>query len=479
MKAGKRGAGRDELVFLGAAREVTGSCHLVRHQGRQLLLDCGMHQGGDAIKRLAREKFAFRPADIDAVILSHAHLDHSGLLPLLVNRGFSGPIICTPGTQSLLQILLQDALHIYLKDVEYENKRHDRAGHKRHVQALYGQDDVDRVLQLCRPLEYREWLDVSGHARVRLHDAGHILGAAIVELRLAAAGGERTLVFSGDLGNPQTSLMRPPARLTAADVVLMESTYGDRDHRDMQSTLDEFAAILEQAAAAGGNILIPSFAVGRTQELLFQLGRFYHQGRLQGWTVFLDSPMASAVTGLYNYYRDILDPADVALMRRNGSDNLTGFLPVLNVTDDVESSRAINEVEHGAIIIAGSGMCTGGRIRHHFKHRLWRPDTHVLIVGYQAQGTLGRLLVDGVDHIRLFGQSIAVKAQIHTLGGFSAHAGQSELLDWAAAFNTRPQFNLVHGEPQAMQALQAALRDRLHIQARMPERGESLDLQQG
>ena len=476
MATGKSTLRSDSLVFLGAAREVTGSCHLVQYEGMRVLLDCGMHQGGDAIKRLAREKFRFSPAAIDAVILSHAHLDHSGLLPLLVNQGFNGSIYCTPGTISLLKILLQDSLHLYLKDIEYENKRRDRAGHKRRIKELYGQADVDKVLELCRPLEYGSVFKVAENISVQLHDAGHILGAAIVELTLTGRGRASTLVFSGDLGNPDTSLMLPPARLEKADIVLMESTYGDRDHRNMQSTLEEFASILDDAGATGGNVLIPSFAVGRTQELLFQLGRLYHQGRLEGWTVFLDSPMASAVTGLYNYYRDMLDPADVALMERNGSSNLTNFLPVLNVTDDVESSRAINSIEHGAIIIAGSGMCTGGRIRHHFKHRLWKSNTHVLIVGYQAAGTLGRLLVDGVDRIRLYGQTIAVKAQIHTLGGFSAHAGQSQLLDWAAAFKTHPRFYLVHGELAAMQALKKKMRGKLHITAVMPERGDQIDL---
>ncbi|MEJ2761321.1 MAG: MBL fold metallo-hydrolase [Gammaproteobacteria bacterium] len=465
----------NSLTFLGAAREVTGSCHLLQSGGVQILLDCGMHQGGDTVKRLAREKFPFRPAAIDAVVLSHAHLDHSGLLPMLVQRGFSGRIYCTPGTISLLEILLRDSYHLYIKDLEYENKRHDRAGHKRHDEAKYTEEDVDRVMELCFPLEYGSEFYIADHIRRQLHDAGHILGASIVELLIKSREGDKTLVFSGDLGNPETSLMPAPESLSRADIVLMESTYGDRDHRSMRSTLAEFASVLEDAAAGGGNILIPSFAVGRAQELLFQLGKLYHQGRLEGWTVFLDSPMASAVTGLYNHYRNILDPADVALMERNGSCDLTHFLPVLNITDDVESSRAINTVEHGAIIIAGSGMCTGGRIRHHFKHRLWKSSTHVLIVGYQANGTLGRLLVDGVDRIKLFGQNIAVKAHIHTLGGFSAHAGQGELLAWAGAFETSPAFYLVHGEPAAMETLKSKMRDEQGIDADMPEQGESIE----
>jgi len=463
------------LTFLGAAQEVTGSCYLLEAGDQRILLDCGMHQGGDPVKRLAKEKFAFRARDIDAVVLSHAHLDHSGLLPRLVNRGFDGPIYCTPGTLSLLKILLMDALSLYLKDLEYENKRRDRAGHKRRAEQLYTEEDVQRVLELCRPVEYGDRVAVTDHISLCPHDAGHILGAAIVELTINNGGAERTLVFSGDLGNPETSLMSPPEQLKQADVVLMESTYGDRDHRSMQDTLSEFEGVIKSAEGKGGNILIPSFAVGRAQELLFELGRMYHRGKLDNWTVFLDSPMASAVTSLYNYYVDILDPRDVALMEENGGCSLTRFLPILNVTDDVVSSRAINDVEKGAIIIAGSGMCTGGRIVHHFKHRLWNPRNHVLIVGYQARGTLGRLLVDGIDRIKLFGQSIAVKAQIHTLGGFSAHAGQKELLQWAAAFEDEPRFYLVHGEADAIDILRRRMQDENGIRAEVPALGDRIE----
>ncbi|MEX2524170.1 MAG: MBL fold metallo-hydrolase [Gammaproteobacteria bacterium] len=465
----------NSLTFLGAAQEVTGSCYMLEAGEVRLLLECGMHQGGDTIKRLAKEKFAFRPADIDAVVLSHAHLDHSGLLPLLVNRGFRGRIICTPGTASLLRILLLDSLSLYLKDLEYENRRRDRAGRKRHAEALYSEDDVYKVLELCDPVEYETDVGIADRIAARLHDAGHILGASIVELTIDENGTRKTLVFSGDLGNTETPLMAAPARINSADIVLMESTYGDRNHRNMQSTLDEFQGIIREAEKNGGNILIPAFAVGRTQELLFELGRLYHRGMLEGWTVFLDSPMASAVTSLYNYYIDVLDPDDVALMEENGEYSLTRFLPVLNVTDDVASSRAINDIESGAIIIAGSGMCTGGRIRHHFKHRLWKSNTHVLVVGYQAEGTLGRLLVDGIQRVKLFGQTIAVKAQIHTLGGFSAHAGQNELLDWAGAFEDDPRFYLVHGEPAAMDILSQTMQDKLGIKASIPVKGDKIE----
>jgi metallo-beta-lactamase family protein len=368
-----------------------------------------------------------------------------------------------------------DSLHLYLKDLEYENKRRDRAGRKRHLEPLYTEEDVMQVLELCRPVEYETPAAINEHISLCLHDAGHILGASIVELTLDRGAEARTLVFSGDLGNPDTSLMAPPARLEKAEVVLMESTYGDRDHREMQGTLEEFEAVVREAEAQGGNILIPSFAVGRAQELLFILGRLYHQGKLDNWTVYLDSPMASAVTTLYDHYRDVLDPADLALVERNGSCDLTHFLPILHVTDEVEASRAINDVEQGAIIIAGSGMCTGGRIRHHFKHRLWNPANHVLIVGYQAQGTLGRLLVDGIKRIKLFGQSIAVKARIHTLGGFSAHAGQRDLLEWAGAFGNRPRFYLVHGEPEAIAILQKTMQDQLGIKAEIPKQGDRIE----
>lgn len=459
-----------QLIFLGAAQEVTGSCHLLDTGGKRYLLDCGMLQGDGESKYGQTDGFEFDTATIDAVILSHAHLDHSGRLPRLVRAGFRGSIYCTEGTARLLPILLKDALSLYLRDLDYENLRRERAGREL-LRPEYDDLDVQRTLDLCEASRYGEWQPVGKGVELVFHDAGHILGSAIVELRLGAGADQKTLVFSGDLGNPDTSLMPEPTLLERADVVLMEGTYGDRNHRSFDATLVEFEQVLAEASADGGNILIPAFAIGRTQELLFQLGVMYHQGKLKGWQVYLDSPMGGAVTEVYDQMRHDWHAKDRALMSEYRSRTLREFLPCLTITASVEESMALNKVKAGAIIIAGSGMCTGGRIRHHFKHRLWQKNTHVVFVGFQAQGTLGRILVNGVKKIKLFGQELMVRANIHTLGGFSAHAGQAELLTWAAAFETNPRFYLVHGEPEALRVLAKALWQHHQIEATVATRG--------
>jgi metallo-beta-lactamase family protein len=470
-----------KLHFFGAAQEVTGSCYLLETCGKKILLDCGLHQGGDTNGKKHhraqtdihdQRSFHFDPTALDGVVLSHAHLDHSGLLPKLVHEGYRGPIYCTGGTRKLLKVLLEDAAHLYLKDLEYENLRLAREGRKIRRQALYTLEDVHLVLDLCKTHNYEHPEEINENITLTFFDAGHILGSSIVEIRIEHEQRTKRLVFSGDLGNPETSLMNDFHTLQQADVVLLESTYGDRNHRPLQETLDEFCDILREAEQTNGNILIPSFAVGRAQELLFHLGLLYHQGLLKNWHVFLDSPMASAVTEIYSHCLKQLDRKDVAKIRQvvpyDKGQSLTDFLPNLTITENVQDSMRINQVRQGAIIIAGSGMCTGGRIRHHFKHRLWYKNTHLVIIGYQAQGTLGRILVDGAKRIKLFGQTIAVKASIHTLGGFSAHAGQRDLLAWAGSFTSRPQFYLVHGEARSMEPLAAALWDKYRISAQIP-----------
>jgi metallo-beta-lactamase family protein len=465
------------ITFLGAAREVTGSCHLVESPAcGRILLDCGMHQGGDAVDRLHDESFAFDPASIDAVILSHAHLDHSGLLPRLYKDGFSGPVLCTPATAELLRIMLHDSAGLYFRDLEHKNRRNARRGRPL-LEPTYGMEDVEAILKACIGIGYRQpyALGDEGLGSLCFRDAGHILGSAITELTLNEGGKEKRLVFSGDLGKTDSVLMREPAQLHEADVLLMESTYGDRDHRPELDTLDELRDILRETWSLGGSVMIPAFAVGRTQELLFDLGTLHHRGELDLWQVFLDSPMAISVTQVYDHWLKLLDAEDIRALSDVNKSSLEGFLPSLNLTPDTEQSMAINRIKGGAIIIAGSGMCTGGRIRHHFKQRIWDDRNTIIFAGFQAQGTLGRLLVDGASHIRLFGDEYIVKARIATLGGLSAHAGQNQLVSWRSAFGSVPKTYLVHGEEEAQNVLAGRLRNELHCDVEIPRRGDTVE----
>jgi metallo-beta-lactamase family protein len=457
--------------------EVTGSCHLLECGEQNILLDCGMHQGGDAVRRLSKEKFGFKPVRIDAVILSHAHLDHSGLLPRLVRAGFKGPIYCTAATRNLLAIMLEDAANIYFRDLEEINKRRKRKG-QREEKAQYAWRDVVRALEQCRPLEYGQWHELDGDIRVRLDDAGHILGSAVVNLGLPADehGAAHRLVYSGDLGNADTVMLRRPAVPERADTVLMESTYGNRDHKSLRDTLIELREIIDRAEDEDGCVLMPAFAVGRTQELLFHLGVMYHQGQLQGWRVYLDSPMAIEVTRVYDQWFDAMAKQDQQVLDHYDARSLEQFLPILTLTPSVEESMQINRLKNRVIVIAGSGMCTGGRIHHHFKHRIWRENTHIVFAGFQARNTPGRRLVDGARTLRMFGDDFAVKAQVHTLGGFSAHASRSELLDWAAAIGGYPKFRLVHGEPEALEVMRDTLAEN-NLPVTIARAGETVDLE--
>ncbi len=462
-----------QLTFFGATGEVTGSRYLLETEDARILLECGLWQGGAQAERRNRASLKKLVRKIDAVVLSHGHLDHAGLLPKLVRDGYRGPVYCTRGTRELLAIMLRDAAHVMAKDIEWENRRRERADRKL-LTPIYDMDDVDAALELCEPLRLGNAERIAPGIQLTLHDAGHILGSAIVDLIVEDGGRRRHLVFSGDLGNPDSVLMNEPARLEHADVVLLESTYGNRDHRPLDATLDELADILAQADRDGGNVLIPAFAVGRTQEVLYHLGMLRHAGRLPQQKVFLDSPMAIEVTQLYDRLSHLLDAEDLAILKSAGGPGLSQALPQLQLTENVEASMAINRIRGGAIIIAGAGMCSGGRIRHHLKYNLWRQQNHLVFVGFQAAGTLGRMLVDGAKKVKLFGEEIAVKAEVHTLGGFSAHAGQSQLLDWAAAFQNGPVFHLVHGEPEVRESLARALHARHGIDARLPEPGETV-----
>ena len=466
------------LSFLGAIQRVTGSCYLIEtHAGVRILLDCGMHQGRREEEDSNRAAFHFDPNTLDAVVLSHAHIDHSGLLPKLVASGFKGPIHATDATCKLVELMLLDSAHIQEKDAEWENKWRARLG-KPAIKPLYTRADTERMLAQRRPHAYDEAFEAAPGIVVTLFDAGHILGSAIVQVDVQHFGDTRRLVFSGDLGNACSPLMHAPTPLSEADVVLMESTYGDRDHRDHQATIEELADILQQAHQDSGNVLMPSFAVGRTQDLIYYLGLLYQQGRVPQQAVFLDSPMAIGANAIYSLFHEQLDidAAPNGILDAVKKQRIEKCLPIFRTTPTPDESMAINRFKSGAIIIAGSGMCNGGRILHHFKHNLWRKECHVVIPGFQARGTLGRAIVDGAKTVKLMHQRIAVNAQVHTLGGFSAHAGQSQLIEWASHFQARPELYLVHGELEKMRALQQALDDRLGWQATIPEPGDRIAL---
>jgi metallo-beta-lactamase family protein len=462
-----------KLTFLGATQQVTGSCYLLETQGGRILLECGMFQGDRAAAARNRREFPFSPSTIDAVVVSHAHIDHSGLLPKLSRAGFAGPIYVTAPTYDLLDLMLKDAAYLEMKDSQWENKRRQRAG-KKPIEPLYTLEDVEALLTLRRAVPYNDEIKILPGVQLQFHEAGHIVGSGIVEITLREGNKSKTFVFSGDLGNRYSPLMRDPAILQRADVLLLESTYGDRDHRPLPDTLDEFRQVLQDAAHSGGNVLIPAFAVGRTQDIIYWLGRFHRDGQLPQRQVFLDSPMAIEANGIYADYTALFNRDDPEF-NRTVEQGWQAWLPALRYSKSTEESMALNQVQ-GAIIIAGSGMCDGGRIRHHLKYNLWKPETHLIIAGFQPQGTLGRRLVDGARRLSILGSEIAVRAEIHTLGGFSAHAGQTQLIQWATGLaESDPRVYLVHGETDAMRALQARLSG-LKMRVAIPAEGETVAL---
>lgn len=443
-----------KLTFYGAIEGVTGSCYLLETESSRILLECGLVQGHHEEEEANANPFPFAPKQLDAVVLSHAHLDHSGRLPKLVSDGYGGSIYMTRATEALLDIMLKDAAYLEQRDIEWENKHRRRSGRPL-LEPLYTLDDVEATLSQCNSHPYSQRISISNDIKIVFHDAGHILGSAIVEILITEQGKQKRLVFSGDLGNSCAALLRDPEPVYEADILLLESTYGDRDHLAMEETLEEFEQIILDASKNGGNVLIPSFAIGRTQEIIFRLGELYHANKLDHLAVYLDSPMAIAATEVYEQYMHVYNAEDRYLIEHSHAHDLQSFLPILRFSRTTDESMALNRIAEGAIIIAGSGMCNGGRIRHHFKHNLWRNNAHVIIVGYQAIGTPGRALVDGAKTLRIGGDEIVVNAEIHTLGGFSAHASQSQLLSWANNFHKpRPQLYLVHGETEAKQALQ-------------------------
>lgn len=460
------------IEFHGAAGEVTGSCHLISVGKYRVLLDCGMVQGTHKDEARNAEPFPFEPSSIDAVVLSHAHIDHSGRIPFLVKSGFKGPIYTQKASRDLCRIMLKDAAYLNEKEAEWENRKRERKGLKL-VDALYTMQDARLAMRQFKGIDYAVKKIILPGITLRLSEAGHILGSAIVELWLEENGVQRKLVFSGDLGVPGRPILRDPAFIENADIVLMESTYGDRMHRSRDETHKEVIEIVKQAEKARGNILIPAFAVGRTQHLLYEFARHYRDWGLDRWQIFLDSPMAIEATEVYTRHPELYDTEATELWRAN---QRSSMLPNLHLSRTANQSMRLNRIQSGAIIIAGSGMCTGGRIKHHLKHNVWRNDCHIVIVGYQARGTTGRMLVDGAKYIRLWGETIRVRANVYTVGGLSAHADQSGLMDWYGHFKNRPPLALVHGEPHSINALSERIQTELGATVIKAQLDDQIDL---
>jgi metallo-beta-lactamase family protein len=460
------------LQFFGAAGEVTGSCHILDVGRHRILLDCGLIQGGVTHGERNREPFPFAAAEIDAVILSHAHLDHCGRLPLLHKRGFRGPVFATAAGRDLARILLLDCAAIAAHDAERAARRQRRSGSRGAVEPLFTKADAEAVLGSFRSVRYGQAFEVLPGVELTFRDAGHILGSACVCLRLVEGELERRLVFSGDLGQYDSPILRDPEAGLVADMVLMESTYGNRQHRDREATLAEFGEILLRARRDGGNVLIPAFAIGRSQEVLYELGTHYDEWQVADWQVFLDSPMAIEASEVYWRHSELFDAEARELHLRDAS---MPALPNLRLCRTADESMAINRIANGAIVIAGSGMCSGGRIVHHLKHNLPRRECDLVFTGYQAAGTLGRALVDGRDEVRILGSVVPVKARVHTLGGFSAHGDQADLLRWYSGIAGQPPVWLVHGERDASAALREVL-TKSGVQAGVAEPGLRIDL---
>ena len=461
-----------QVHFHGAAGEVTGSLHLVEAAGtpgkpRRIVLDCGMAQGSPEMEASNADPFPFDAASIDALVISHAHIDHIGRVPLLVQRGFRGPIFAQEATAELMPIMLMDSASIAESDAERANRRREHGAPE--VVPLYTKDDVSDALSQLQVLPYGSRQAILDGVEIAFRDAGHILGSSIVELW---ADG-RKLVFSGDLGPNGTPILRDPEPLRDADLLLMESTYGDRNHKERADTIVELGRILDEAWRDGGNVLIPAFAVGRSQELLYWFARHWDEWQLSRWQIFLDSPMAGKVVDVYARHHELFDE-DAQAVWRDTPNPFT--LPNLRVTASTEESMAINQVERGAIIIAGSGMATGGRILHHLRQNLGRRQAHVVFVGYQGNGTLGRRLVDGAKWVRIHGQDYRVNLQVHTVGGLSAHADQQALLAWYDHFEPKPRLALVHGEDRAREALAGEIGERHGVHATLVRPGTVLDV---
>ena len=472
-----------KVTFLGATKTVTGSNFLVEGAGKKFLVDCGMYQGSAADEYENEAPFLYDVHDIDFMLLTHAHIDHSGRIPKLYNEGYRNPVIATKATCDLCAIMLPDSGHIQEMEAEWKNKKRERRGEKPNP-PLYTAEDAAKCLEIFKPVQYNEIVDIDDNIKVRFNDAGHMLGSAIIEVWVTEDGKQEKVVFTGDLGNNDIPLLSPPTMISDTDYLIMESTYGNRLHMRNDDKAKIFLDVVYETLEKGGTVVIPSFAVGRTQEILYELNKIKAENhdeefqkkykKLMSIPVYVDSPLAISATEVFKENMNLFNEETQAII--NEGDNPLEF-PGLKFTRSVEESKALNESNESSIIISASGMCEVGRIKHHLKHHLWEPNSTILFVGYQAPGTLGRKIVDGAKVVKIFGEEIAVNARVEYIEGYSGHADQEWLMNFVYSYTTPPKhIFLVHGEPEGQKVLKEKLEENTEIPVTIPDFGECYEL---
>ncbi|WP_419787764.1 MBL fold metallo-hydrolase RNA specificity domain-containing protein [Pseudodesulfovibrio sp.] len=466
-----------KITFMGAARTVSGSCYMVECGGKRFAIDCGLHQGNAEIEKRNWNFDAYDAKKIDFILITHAHIDHTGLLPALVAKGFRQPVYCTAPTRDLVEIMLLDSAHIQEMEAEWANRKRQRTGNQLE-QALYTVPDAEKTIPLLATVDYDSVFEPAPGIRVRFKNAGHILGSAFIELEYQEDGKWTRLVFSGDLGRPEQLIVEDPDEMSHADYVFLESTYGNRNHPDAEHSLDELAKAIEYSYGKGEKVVIPAFAVERSQQIIYSLFLLRKQGRLpEDMPVYLDSPLAIRATEIFRKHPEFYDKQSQELIK-NGEHPLD--LPNLHFTETREQSQAINESKGPAIVISASGMANAGRIKHHLRHNLWRPGASVIFVGWQGVGTPGRRILNGAKKIRLFGEEIVIAAKIFTINGFSGHADKDDLLKWLESMRGRPvQIILVHGEAEVQKDFADLITERFGFKVHIPEYLEELELEPG
>jgi metallo-beta-lactamase family protein len=462
-----------KIYFHGATGDVTGSAYHVVTEQASVLVDCGLFQGKKQIRAKNRREDKLEGGRLDAVVLTHGHLDHVGRLPLLTKNGFDGPIYATKATFDLATLILRDAFGLQKSDVERENRKRERAGLEP-LAPLFDEEDVLDLKPLTKPIAYNQKVEIAPGIEIRLVDAGHVIGSSSIEMTVEENGRKKIVIFSGDLGPRGAPLLNDPTAFEYADAVIMESTYGDRDHRSLHETAIEGRDIIARAIEKKAKILVPIFAIGRTQTLLYLLAGAFSRGTLPQFPIYLDSPMAIEANRIYGTNNELFDEEAREMI---DSGELRQQLEFVRPCPTAEDSKALNEVKESCMIMAGNGMCNGGRILHHLRHNLHFPETAVLIVGYQSPGSLGRQLVDGAKEVSIYGEKIAVRASIHTMGGFSSHAGQSDLLNWfASVAPSRPRLIITHGEDKARNAFSEQILSRHGIKTECPSLGDCIEI---